>query len=264
MQLLDVVFRSEKRKNMLLLLQEGPVEMKSILKSLKTTRQALLPQVRTLEHSNLVLQNDDTYELTTIGKLIVDEMVPLLETMGVLDNDIEYWGKHYLDFIPPELLKRFHELGTCEIIEPSLANIFEINKEFCEKTKESKTIHQITTYLHPNFPLIVSEWIQHGVDVHMIITEELLNKLKNQDNEVLQKFIKTGQVKCYLYPEELKFISFALNDYCILFRLLEHTNAYDNKQLMTCNPSALEWGKDFFKYFMKDTVPVSGVKIESV
>ncbi|MDW7733152.1 MAG: winged helix-turn-helix domain-containing protein [Methanolobus sp.] len=259
MQLLDVIFRSEKRKNMLLLLQDGPKEMEIILESLKTTRQALLPQVRMLEHSNLVAQQDDTYELTTIGKLIVDEMIPLLDTMTVLDNDIEYWGKHNLEFIPPELLKRFHELGTCDIIEPSLADIFEINKEFCEKTNRSKTLYQITTYLHPSFPIIVSNWIEHNVDVHIIITEELVEKLKVLDDEELKRSIETGRVKFYLYPGELRFISFALNDYCILFRLLGQANVYDNKQLMTCNQSALKWGKDFFGYFRKDTVPVTDI-----
>ncbi|WP_406657234.1 winged helix-turn-helix domain-containing protein [Methanolobus sp. ZRKC2] len=257
MQLLDVVFRSEKRKNMLLLLKAGPMEMETILKSLKTTRQALLPQVRILEHSNLVSQQDDTYELTTIGKLIVDEMIPLLETMKVLDNDIEYWGKHNLDFIPPELLKRFYELGSCDVIEPSLADIFEINKEFCEKTKDSKSLYQITTYLHPNFSLIVSGWVQNNVDVHIIITKELLDKLQEQNNEKLKEFSKSGKVKFYLYPGELEFISFALNDYCILFRLLGEANSYDNKQLMTCNPGALEWGKHLFDYFRKDALPVA-------
>ena len=42
--LIDVLFMSEKRKRVLLLLQDGTKEMEDILKSLDTTRQALLPQ----------------------------------------------------------------------------------------------------------------------------------------------------------------------------------------------------------------------------
>jgi predicted transcriptional regulator len=104
--LLDVIFMSEKRKGVLLLLQKGAQEMEDLLVSLKTTRQALLPQIRVLEDHYLVAHYKDVYELTTIGKLIVDEMKPLVDTITVLDSDINYWGSHNLDFIPSLLLQR--------------------------------------------------------------------------------------------------------------------------------------------------------------
>lgn len=72
--LLDVLFMSEKRRRVLLLLQDGTKEMEDILKSLDTTRQALLPQIRILKEHCLIDHYDDTYELTTIGKLIVDDI----------------------------------------------------------------------------------------------------------------------------------------------------------------------------------------------
>lgn len=78
-QMIDVIFSSEKRKSILLMLQDGPEEMDFFLKSLDTTRQSLLPQIRVLEDHHLVFHYDDTYELTTIGKLIVDKMIPLVE-----------------------------------------------------------------------------------------------------------------------------------------------------------------------------------------
>ena len=66
--LIDVIFASEKRKAVLLLLKEEPKETQDILKSLDTTRQALLPQMKVLEEHHLVSHYNDTYELTTIGK----------------------------------------------------------------------------------------------------------------------------------------------------------------------------------------------------
>ena len=89
--LLDVICKSEKRKGALLLLQDGAKEMEEILKSLDTNRQALLPQIRVLEEHYLVNHQNDVYKLTTIGKLLVDEMVPLLDIIEVLDIDIDYW-----------------------------------------------------------------------------------------------------------------------------------------------------------------------------
>ena len=104
--LLDVLFMSEKRKQVLLLLQEGPQEMEEVLKSLGTNRQALLPQIRILEEHYLVDHYRDTYELTVVGKLIVDKMKPFLDTLETIDNHISYWGTHDIDFIPPSYYKK--------------------------------------------------------------------------------------------------------------------------------------------------------------
>jgi len=111
--LLDIIFASEKRKNVLLLLQDGPKKMEFLLKSLHTNRQALLPQIRILDNHYLITHSHDVYVLTTIGKLIVDEMIPFLDTVESLESDIDYWGNHSLDFIPFHLLERISELGHC-------------------------------------------------------------------------------------------------------------------------------------------------------
>ena len=81
----DVIFASGKRKGVLQLLKDGPQEMEYLLTSLDTTRQALLPQIRTLEEHYLIDQHKDTYQLTIIGKLLVDKMAPFLETIEALE-----------------------------------------------------------------------------------------------------------------------------------------------------------------------------------
>jgi predicted transcriptional regulator len=52
--LLEIVFMSEKRKGVLLLLQDGAKEMEFLLKSLNTTRPALLPQMKIGRMVNLI------------------------------------------------------------------------------------------------------------------------------------------------------------------------------------------------------------------
>ncbi|MDG6245056.1 MAG: transcriptional regulator, partial [Methanolobus sp.] len=150
--LINVIFASEKRKNTLVLLQDGPKEMEFLLSSLSTTRQALLPQIRILEDHYLIRDYQDVYELTTIGKLIVDYMKPIIDKTEIFDTDIDYWGTHDLDFIPPHLLVRINELGKCKLIKPHITELYEINKEFHEATKKSKSHYIVTTILHPNFP----------------------------------------------------------------------------------------------------------------
>lgn len=91
--LLDVLFMSEKRKNFLLFLQDGTKEMEDILKSLGTTRQALLPQIKVLQEHCLVSHSKDAYELTAIGELDIKRVL-------CKGNYSLKWGKdlfeHYL------------------------------------------------------------------------------------------------------------------------------------------------------------------------
>jgi len=108
--LLDVLFMSEKRKGVFLLLKDGTKETEYLLDCLDTTRQALLPQIRVLQEHCLVSHSKDTHELTAIGKLIVDEMTLLLDKIEVLDTGIDYWTNHKMDFIPTHLLKRIDDL----------------------------------------------------------------------------------------------------------------------------------------------------------
>jgi predicted transcriptional regulator len=93
-----------------------------------------------LEDSYLITRRGDICELTAIGKIIVDEMAPLIGTLGVFEIDMEYWGTHNLCFIPSHLFKRMSELGSCSVITPSLAEMYEVNREFHKSTMGSKSL----------------------------------------------------------------------------------------------------------------------------
>jgi len=160
--LLDVMFASEKRKEILLLLKDGPVGMETILRSMQTTRQALLPQIRVLEDHQLVTHSDDSYALTKIGKLLVDAMVPLIERIETLDVDIDYWGTHSLEFIPPHLLNRIEEIGKCKINNPSIPEIYDLPQGFEEESKRSKAVFGLTTVFHPNFSSVYKGLTDNG------------------------------------------------------------------------------------------------------
>lgn len=257
--LLDVVFASAKRKDTLLLLQEGQKEMESLLKLLDTTRQALLPQVKILEEHHLVFHHNDTYELTTIGKLIVDEMAPLISTTEVLDIDIEYWGTHNLDFIPTSLLMRLNELHSCKVINPSIMELYDINQEFFETSNKSKSLTLFFTFLYPNFPEIYTQWINNVEHINLIVNQELFERIKLNYRNEFKNYIDTEIFDFYLYNEKVNFVSFGYNDYCAFFRLLLETGEYDNKQLMCCSHTATLWVRELCEYYMKNSTIITEI-----
>ena len=159
--------------------------------------------MKILHENSLISHSKDTYELTTVGKLIVDEMTPLLNTLEVLDSDIDYWGTHKIDFIPTHLLKKIGDLGKCKIITPHVTEIFEINIEFHEASKRSKSHFIITTNFHPKIPDLADDLIHNNVELHFIISNDLFVKLQKEKNAEFTKLLQNDLVTffCFILKE---------------------------------------------------------------
>jgi predicted transcriptional regulator len=82
--LLETIFLSEKRKNLLLLLRDGPRKMEEILPALDVSRHALLPQIKILSDNGLIIKEKDVCRLSEIGEVIVEDMVPLVGTFALI------------------------------------------------------------------------------------------------------------------------------------------------------------------------------------
>lgn len=249
--IVEMLLASGKRRDVLLLLDEGPQEMEKILKALNTTRTGLLPQMRTLKEGNLVYQHRDTYELTTIGKLIVAEMRSFLRAVNMFGGNSDYLGTHYIDFIPLHLLKKMPELGSFNIYESDICEMFDQETAFIEKAIKSKYWLEVTSILYPSFHEFYIEMVDQGVDVSIIISQEVYDKFKRDYYDDFKEIVDTKLISLYLYPKRLEFASFFLADNCINLKLLTQKGAYDNKKMLACGPAALEWGKDLFEYYRR-------------
>ncbi|MCQ6963542.1 helix-turn-helix transcriptional regulator [Methanolobus chelungpuianus] len=262
-QILDIVFASEKRKGTLLLLRERPREMAFLLSSLDTPRTALLPQIRVLEEHHLVSHEKDTYELTPIGNLIVDGMTPVLDTVNILDTDIDYWGTHRLDFIPAGLLRRINEIRSCAIVEPCVTELFELNRKYINDAYRSMSLHTVTTLLHPQFKDIYLDLVEHGVDIQLILSYGLFRKTRAENHADLKQLITNDKIRVFVYNKPMKLISFSSNDNSLLLRLLTVSGEYDGKQLILEGPNAVNWGKELFDHYLKGSIQVTEESMDS-
>jgi predicted transcriptional regulator len=258
-QLIEVIFASEKRKEVLLLLQDGAKEMPGILELLNTTRQALLPQMRTLEEHHLVSSDRDTYELTIIGKLIVNQMSPLVRTVGALGSDIDYWGSHILDFIPPHLLERIGEIGECNTITPTVPETHYILKKFHESSKDSGVLYSINTFFHPNFVDLFADLVRNNVEIHFILSQDLLDSMTENYNKTFNDLINTNKFHFYLHPQDLGFMSLGVSKYHLMLTSLRTDGFFDNNRILCNNQNAVEWGIELFNYYLKDSTQIKEV-----
>ncbi|TGC07426.1 helix-turn-helix transcriptional regulator [Methanolobus halotolerans] len=254
--LIDVIFASDKRKETLLLLKDGHQEMKSLLKSLDTTRQALLPQMKILEEHHLVFHYDDIYELTFIGELIVDKVRPLIDTTEVLDVDIDYWGTHDFDFVPPNLLERINELKHYKIINPPLMDLFNLHKTY-HKDKTPEHVYSVGNIFYPNYQSRFTEMIDNKITINYIVSKDLFNKIRKESNEHIELLIKSGYFKLYVYHQKINFLFFTFDDYHIVMNPLKKAGDVDHSYIICSTEDALNWGKELFNYYLKDSTPIT-------
>ena len=257
--LLDVIFASEKRKGVLLLLQDGAKEMDSLLESLSITRQALLPQIKVLEEHHLVDHYDDTYELTTIGELVVDKMAYLINTVETFDVDIDYWGTHKLDSIPPHLLERISELRKCTIVKPQVADINSLYKPFNLEKSTTKSVHLVGAFLYPDFYSTFTKLLENSFTIHYIISKELLDKIKEEQHEKFAALLKNKSFNLYVYNKEASFLFFVYDDVNLMIDFITNEGKFDIEHVSCGRKSALEWAKELFEYYLRDCTPITEI-----
>jgi predicted transcriptional regulator len=251
--LLDVVFTSERRKNVLLMLQDGPEEMELILERLHTTRQALLPQMRILKDHNLIYQFCDAYGLKNTGKLLVNKMKPFLGTLETLEENSNYLATHKVDSIPEHFLNRLCEVEGCKVIDPGHINAHQLNAEFIEEALSSKYVYFVCTFMHPGYNSILKQLLDKGIEVSVIDSKELVEKLLTEIYEVCRHFLSYKNFKIYRYEKDLAISTLTVIDNGFLLRLRLSNNEFSNKQLVCVGLNGRKWGKELYDYYLKDS-----------
>lgn len=257
--LLDVVFVSERRKNVLLMLQDGPKEMETILGFLNTTRQALLLQMRILKDHSLIYQSRDAYGLMNTGKLLVNKMKPFLNTLVTLEENSNYLFTHKLEAIPEHFLDRLCEIEGCKVFDPGHINAHQLNTEYLEEALASRSVYFVCTFMHPTYNSILKQLLDKGIEVSVIDSRDLVEKLLTEIYEVCQYFLSYKNFKIYRYEKDLSISTLTVTDNGFLLRLRLSNDEFSNKQLMCLGPKGRKWGKDLYDHFLKDSTLITEI-----
>jgi predicted transcriptional regulator len=254
--LTELVLRSERRKEILLLLKDGPRSMDQILEHFSIDSVSILPQIKKLKDRNLILQKKRTYELSMIGKTIVDRMLPLLNTLEVLEDNFDYWSKRRLEGIPATLKGRIGELKDCKLIRPDVNHMFELNTEFVEKLLLSRQVFCFTSYFHPAFVPLYVKLAEEGAEISLIFTNPVFQRLKTDYRETLQALTNFENVNLNLLPDEPKLAGFTVTERFILLTVFPAVRYIEHESLLSFDPEALKWGYDLYSCFRKETIPI--------
>lgn len=248
--LLNVVISSDKRKKILLLLLHGPKSMEEIRNTLKYTATGMLPQVRILEDRDLVRQEDKKYALTETGKLITTLLEPLVQTVGVIKQQEEYWREHDVGAIPNHLFMRISELGSTRIMKHGIEEIYEPHKEFLETISKSKKVMCISPMVHPAYPEFLTQLGEKGTEVSMVLTKIAFDKVKKEYSDLLSRALSSKNISFYI-SEDVK-LTCIVTDSFFTISLFFKNGVFDSRNdFVSFDKSALLWGEELFNYYKK-------------
>ncbi|WP_319506797.1 winged helix-turn-helix domain-containing protein [uncultured Methanolobus sp.] len=268
--LLDTLFLSEKRKELLLFLKDGTKNSDDIKTAFDFPWKSMIPQIKKLVEWDLISYKNGICSLTTMGEVIVENMERFLMTLKTHELYRNYWLEHDLSPIPKKLICRIGELGHCEILEPTLPDIFEQQEEILRRMDGSDRIMTFVSVYHPAQLIILSEFIEHGTRLDLIMTEDvykivkgdirpnlsliqnensIFTSLKEEYEKEIGNLFEDKLSEIFVYRGNLKPLTIIVTDKFLSMTLLSKGGKYDNSSIMSSEPSAISWGEALFTHY---------------
>ena len=248
--LIDLVFRSDKRKNLLILLDSGSKSIDEIKDELDVTATSILPQIKKLIDSDLIIQEDKMYKLTVLGEFIIKKVKPLISALDVVEKNNSYWTSHDLNSIPRHLLERIAELGDCTLIEPDLNHIYEPSEKIIDSMVNAKTASTFASYFNPAYLPLYVELGRKDAELSLNFTQSVWDHLSNEHSNMIKGLMSMDNVSIYI-SREVKISEITVTDEIMLLGLFEKNGKFDQQFILSFEPGARKWGQELFDYLKK-------------
>jgi|Deesub1362A_J573_1020465.scaffolds.fasta_scaffold08064_4 predicted transcriptional regulator len=254
------ILLSEKRKNLLLLLQDGAKTLDEIKGFLRVTSSGIIPQIRKMEEKGLIYQKNKNYYLTEIGLIIAKSFDKFYRTVKILEKNWKFWHNHKVSGIPDEFLLRIYELGSYIIFESDKTDIFKPHREYINNLLKAKWVRGVSPILHPEYPKTILTLARRGTDISIIMSEEVFRKIKEEHLTELKEGLSYENMRLFVCKKRIE-VAFTVTDFFLSLRLFLKDDTYDfYRNIISYDKSALKWGRDLFSYFEKYSNIIRNIK----
>jgi predicted transcriptional regulator len=246
------VLTSEKRKQILLLLTDGPRSLQEFKVYFNVSTPEIIPRIKELQDNNLILRNEDKYYLSPIGNVVVKRIRPLLDLSQVIDVNSQFLAEHDLSPIPEHMLERIDELGECMLIKNDMENITATYRDVLSYLSNAKSVKGISPIFDSGYPEFFLSFARHQIPVSIVLTENIFDKVRNKNPKELEQFLNCENASIYVI-EDAK-LAFAVTDSIMSISLCSKSGNFDAlTNLISSRPSAVKWGEDLFEHYKKNS-----------
>ncbi len=108
----------------------------------------------------------------------------------------------------------------------------------------------LSPIFHPEYPEIIEKLvIRKGIDVELILTDNVLDKTFEVAEEVLKKLLRKPKFTLLVINEDVK-IAFTITEAVFNLGLFTNGGIYDyNRDLISYDKKGLSWGRTLYKYY---------------
>jgi len=251
-QLVNLLFFSDKRKNLLLLLAEGPLNIDKILDLLQIPRISLLPHIKKLKEEGLIVQNGAVYRLSIIGDILVTKARPLLDAASTFEDNNYFWSHRKLDSIPFHLLRRIGELKGSQLVEPGLTHGFDLFPETINHFTGSSKVMLLFSYFHPQIPSFSLELAKKDVKMQLIFSRDSFDRFSGDFRDTGEEILAKKNASIFVHagtPLEIPSL-IAISETAVLLGFFNQKGRFEGQYLLSFEPRALAWGRELFKYYL--------------
>lgn len=252
----EAIWFSEKRKNLLLLLLEGPKTSQEIESEMKVSWRSMTLPVKELKEMDFLLQEDNTYRLSPIGQILMENAKPIANTMEVLDKNMDYWTNRNLKVIPQNLRTRLGELGDFSFIEPGLKDMFELPTEVVDSLYKSTFVMSMISFFHPFHLSIYTDILSKGTKLWLVLTESVWARIEEDFKNEADQFKKEDNIEIFIYNGEFTPPSIIISDVFLFLSIFNKENKYDHRDILSFDERTFLWGKELFSYYLHSSKKV--------
>ena len=250
--LINTIFLSEKRKNVLVfLLKEGPKNIDEIKDELDVSASALMPQIKKLLKWDLLIYdyNEDIYKLSDIGALLVEKIDDFLNIVDIYVENREYWEIRDFSEIPSHMRKSIGDLVHCELLEANRDCLFEFPPTFVQNVLDSKYVMMVSSTFQPQTVSIFSKLLRNNSKVSWVFTAQILDKYLEDFPDQFNNFLTHENMDIYVSSGHIGPLALVVTDRFMGMWLFDKNRRFDGTTLINYEERALNWGRELFTYY---------------
>lgn len=248
----DVKFlvASHVRMKILLSLYDGPKKLGYLREETGIASSTLIHGLRQLEEKKWIYRKADNSHLTSKGKVVLVNLIKLMEKLKTFNNQLNFWKNHNLGGIPLELQKDIDALRESYLVEVTLENLEEPFTRYMKMLSEVNNMKAVLPVFFSRHTDSIHRLLKKGGSAKLILAEEIFKEFMEQfDWDELKKYIISGDLEIMLISDNLE-VACVVSDIFVSLGLFFEDGLYDSSRLLMGHDNAsLKWGNKLFQYY---------------
>ena len=146
----------------------------------------ILHEIKQLLQNHFIAKSTDgVYSLTSLGLFEAQLCERYNLASATMETFRDFWLHHDVAAIPPELMVNIGALSDAKIIHATPVDLDSVHSHFIELLSSAKTIMGASPVFHPDYVLALSELLNNGVKIQLIVTPEILAKIKQVGSDLI-------------------------------------------------------------------------------